>query len=603
MLSYILFLIIYGIINGLCAEGKNLCKRCNPVTKLCEKCNYDVLIPDENGGCVGHKKCSIGNNYCEQCQENENICQICEDGYIPDENGGCTYANNCEVSYEGRCIKCLEDFILIGENKYNFYGEINICKSINSEVFKNCQIIDKEKGICKLCEEGYFLTGTDKKCINIENCAESKYGICKKCNGGFYLDKLQNKCLRQNGVFMNCKISLDSKKCDVCNDDCYFDGNGECIYNNFCLKGEDYKCEKCITDYYLAQNFECSPEENCVYAKSHLGICILCKDSYYIDYKDGKCKSNLENNNWKYCKIADGECNTCIEGFYLGEDKKCSYTKYCVESDNGVCLVCQENYHLGLDKRCINVDHCIYSNINSECIECEDKYYYDTNNKTCKIANDELLNCKSAIEGMSCDKCKDDFYLNRNDRLCYSNLEKNNFYKCAYSDSDVQFCESCIDGYYLGIEDFKCTTIDGCLLSENENKCLKCDSKFYCLDLKTGKCELNYQIEKEEQIIYYMCNVTNKEGTACEKCLDGYILNNKGLCVDEIHCTEKKDDVCQRCSNELFDSYCLNDYFGCINYVYRNCLECNDIFDIHRCTKCYEGYELNKYNICIEKSG
>ena len=602
MLSFLLFLTIYQLIFcSSCTEGKNFCERCNPLTKLCAKCSYDVLTPDENGGCQGHKKCSDGSHYCAECEEDGYICKTCEDGFLPDKNGGCTYTFNCEVSYEGICIKCLDNYILIGDNTYDFYGDLRICKSNSSEEFKNCEIINTEKGVCKSCKEGYYLTEKDKKCISIKNCAESSYGLCKKCSSGYYLDKLENLCLKQEGVFKNCKITLDSEKCDTCNDDYYLDQNGVCIWSNFCLREIDYKCIKCIDNYYLTQNSECTPEEHCIIGKRHLGICTLCQDNYYIDYKDGKCKPNTKDNDFKYCKIADGECNTCIDGYFLSEDNKCTLTTNCAEVYNGKCLSCKDDYHLGIDKICTNVEHCVYSYKNSECIECEDDYYYDPSDRRCKLAENKLLNCKTAIEGSSCDACKDDFYLNKTDHLCYSNLEDGNFLKCAYTDSEGERCSSCIEGYYLGEEDYKCSSVDGCLVTENENRCAKCDSKLYCLNLKTGKCEINYEIEKEEQKFYYMCNETNEEGTGCQQCLDGYILSERGLCVDDLHCVEKEDGVCKRCSNENYEYYCLNDYFGCIDSIYENCLECSEILDLHRCTKCYEGYELNKHNICIEK--
>ena len=605
MLFHFIFLIAYeiSICSSSCAEGHNFCKRCNPITKLCDKCNYNVFIPDENGGCEGIKKCVVNENYCNECQENGNLCKTCEEGYMPDENGGCTYSFNCEISYEGICLKCKEDFFLVGEDNYNIFDGIKICKTNYSEEFKNCEIIDKIKGNCHSCKEGYFLTGKDKKCIDIPNCEESKYNICKKCSGGYYLDKLQNKCIRQNENLRNCKISIDGKKCYECNEDYFFDENGECIGNKFCSKSQDYKCQKCNEGYYLTKNNECTNEENCLIASKYLGICTLCKDNYYLDYKDGKCKSNQEKNDFEFCSIVEGVCSKCIDGYFIGEDNKCSTTPNCLESENGECLECKESFYLGLDKNCINVENCIYSN-SFECFECKDNYYYDKNAQICKISSDEFLNCKIGIEGISCEQCKDNFYLNKTDRLCYSNLDKNNFYKCAFVDldydSDIEFCESCIEGYFLGVEDLKCSTVDGCLKTENENRCSKCDSKFYCLDLKTGNCELNYEIEKEEQKIYFNCNETNKEGNACQKCLDGYILNDNGLCVDDIHCVEKSDGSCQRCSNENYEIYCLNEYFECVETTYENCLECNDIFNIHKCTKCYDGYELNKYNICIK---
>ena len=603
-----IFLISYKIfICSKCVEGQNFCKLCNPITKFCAECyNKEVLKPDEYGGCEGIKKCEIGKNFCEECNSNEDLCLICEEGYIADENGGCSYASNCEISSEGVCIKCKNDFILIGKSTYNdIYDNIKICKYNNSEEFKNCFVINAEKGGCKLCEKDYYLTGKDKKCIKTQYCSEAKFGVCKECNPGYYLDKSQEKCIQQKGEFLHCKITLDGKKCDICIDNYYFDENELCISNNYCLNENDYNCEKCVSGYYLSEGYDCTPDINCKVGKKDLGVCVLCNNNYYIDYNDGKCKPNYEENDFKYCKIADNDiCTKCIEGYYLSKDNKCTPTEHCLESENGICFECENNYYLGLDNKCNSVKNCIYSNNQGECIECIDNYYYDTNNKTCVFSEGEFLNCKSGIEKIHCDICKNDFYINKSDHLCYSNLNKGKYYKCKATDFNYDRCASCVEGYYLGTKDFLCTTVEGCEISEDENKCVECDSNFYCLDKKTGKCEKNYEIEKEEQKIYYRCNITNDEGTKCQQCIDEdnkYIINDDGICVDDVHCIEKKDGICQECQNELFEAYCLNDILGCISSIYNNCLECNDIFDLNKCTKCHEGYELNKYNICIKK--
>ena len=104
----------------------------------------------------------------------------------------------------------------------------------------------------------------------------------------------------------------------------------------------------------------------------------------------------------------------------------------------------------------------------------------------------------------------------------------------------------------------------------------------------------------KDKIYYYRCNSTNKEGTACEICLEGFILNENGIYVDEIHCIDKKDDKCQRCQNDEKGMFCLNKYFGCEEIYYKGCLECNNIFDLFACIKCLEGYELNQNGKCIE---
>ena len=82
----------------------------------------------------------------------------------PDNNGGCSYIINCDISYRGLCLKCLDNFILIGPGEdYKFF------KSIYSNDLRNCKTINEENGVCSECEEGYFLDRDDFKCSKTEN--------------------------------------------------------------------------------------------------------------------------------------------------------------------------------------------------------------------------------------------------------------------------------------------------------------------------------------------------------------------------------------------------------------------------------------------------
>jgi len=588
----------------LCEVDIKHCSRCNPITKLCVKCDKDIYSPDENGGCQNAKKCILGHNNCIQCNEKGNLCEKCLDGYFPDENGGCSYTDNCEISYEGQCLECKTNFILIGLNN-SFYEGIKICKSIVLGDLKNCLIINRDLGYCEECKKGYFLNFGDKKCTKVENCYQSTFDICTKCNNGYYLNKKENKCLFQDEIFGNCLQTLDGKTCDVCEEDFYFNEENKCNAINFCSKSKNnYSCEKCISGYYLTQyGTTCTQEKNCYSGNKDLGICLTCIDNYYIDYMDGKCKSNQEENDFKYCFIADNnKCQKCISKYKLSIDNKCSLSSNCAEVDNGECIVCEDNYHLGYDNRCTNIDHCIYSN-DYECIECENNYYFNRTKGLCQIGEGNLKNCKLTDKGDYCIKCKDDFYLNKKNNLCYNNQENNNFYKCAMTDDTGELCNECIKEYYLGDKDNKCSKIEGCLLSENENKCIECD-EYYCLDINTGKCVINDEIIDEEKKFYFKCNKTNKAGNACEICNDGYILSEDGLCFDNVHCVEKDQDgkckICKKNENDNIDSfYCLNNYFGCIE-LFKNdrCQECNNILDFYNCTKCFDEYELNRFGLC-----
>ena len=599
---FILFKMFFSEPN--CKKGLNNCSKCNPITKLCIKCEKDIYTPDRDGGCEYSKKCVLGTNHCIECLENEKFCKKCDEGYFPDENGGCSITDNCEISYKGECLKCKENYILIGNMNYyiSIIGKNNLCKPYSSDDLKNCKSINLERGKCNVCEDGYYLGESDKKCTKTEFCSVSSFGVCQRCNNAHYLDKKQNKCILENDNFKNCKISNDGTKCDECEDDYYFDDEGKCVFSNFCSKGETYKCNKCKEGYYLTQyGGVCTTEENCYSGRKDVGVCTSCNDGFCLDFKDGKCKSNKENNDLQFCRFAEGKCTQCDYGYYLTqEDIRCCNSSSCLKSDNGVCTQCIKDYFLTLDKRCVTVEHCIYTDSYYYCIECENNFYYDKTDRKCKTAEGNFKNCKYGSK--TCEKCKDNFYLNKKDNLCYSNQENNEFKKCAISDYNGEHCSECIDGYNIGSMDSKCSKAEYCAIIDNEERCLICDDS-YCLDSKNGSCVDNDIINDPEKLFYFRCNKTNKDSTACEVCLEGSELKD-GLCIDNEHCSEKNSDgTCKRCKKFEDEDYeqCLNKIFGCVEaYFDPNCLECDDLEDIGYCTKCIDGYELDKYKKCYE---
>ena len=604
-----LFLIIFEITICIpnCKEGVDFCSLCNPVTKLCEKCEKPIYAPDENGGCSYAKKCRFGDNYCIECSEDGSLCKSCEEDYFPDKNGGCSFSQYCIISDKGNCLECEKGFVLIGIDDF-FINGVRICKSLDSEDLQNCDRINTANGLCIFCKDGFYLNSGDNKCIEVQNCYESNYGKCKKCKKDYYLNKKENKCIKQEGIFTNCEISENGDKCDICNEDFYLAKDGICVSINYCSISTKYnKCKKCIEGFYLT-NYEnaCTPEKNCFSGDKDFGICYSCQGDYYLDIGDNrKCKSNQDaSDDFKYCEETDENsiCKKCVYEYKLGGDKKCTKSQYCLESENQICKACIDNYHLGKDNLCVNVEHCIYSNyLTAQCLECEDNYYYDINNRTCKIAEGNFTNCKSSYNEEFCHECKDDFYLNQTDHLCYSNKEQGEFYKCGKSTPTGEKCMTCIDNYYLGELDNKCTTMEGCQISENENKCKQCYDYYFCLDLKTGRCEDNQNIISEEKKFYYRCNQTNEEGTACQNCVFEFSLNSKGLCVEKDLCEDEVDGVCQKCKEDDIYFYCLNKDFGCIEmFDGDGCLECNNNLDLTQCTKCMDGYELNHHGKCIE---
>ena len=59
---------------------------------------------------------------------------------------------------------------------------------------------------------------------------------------------------------------------------------------------------------------------------------------------------------------------------------------------------------------------------------------------------------------------------------------------------------------------------------------------------------------------------------------------------------KKKNGICIKCEED----YCLNNNFGCVEIFFDKCLECNDIFNLEKCTKCYDGYVIDNFDTCTE---
>ena len=602
-LKILILLIPIVISPPSCQDHTNFCYHCNIKTHLCFMCDIpEVMIPDMDGGCTLSKKCIPGKNNCKECNIDEDLCKTCDENYYPDENGGCSYSNGCKISYMGECLECKEGFILVGRG-------FKICKSLSLDTFKNCNEIDYETGHCRSCNGGYYLTSKDHQCITVENCRESIFGKCISCNYEYYLNKKEDKCLSKSGNFTHCMRTLDGEKCEICDDNYYFDENGVCIKTQFCSESENLICTKCKAGYHFTDIFYgpkiCSDSENCLLADEYTSICTVCTVNYYLDLNDYKCKSNLEDGPFKYCQLVENnECKKCDNDHHFSEDLICTKSYRCLEAENGICKKCPENYYLSLDNVCTDVEKCIYTDTDyGSCSECEDGYYLNKDDKICLEMKDQLLNCKYSCnkEPDKCCKCKKDFYLFENDSLCYDNTMEEPYIKCSFVNSEG-ICEDCVDDYYLGIEDNKCSIVEYCLKVENENKCMECDT-FYCLDVKNQVCLDNDYLSEMNDKIHISCNRTNEEGTACAQCINGYELNEEGLCVDIDICEEKENGKCKKCKDIISENgyeYCANEIYGCLESAVKNCARCDNLKNLYQCTECKEGFlYLNIYNKCV----
>ena len=179
-------------------------------------------------------------------------------------------------------------------------------------------------------------------------------------------------------------------------------------------------------------------------------------------------------------------------------------------------------------------------------------------------------------------------YLNITDSLCYDSTLDERFHHCKSTDYYGKECQYCLEGYYLSSGDKRCGKAENCKYFGNEERCQQCN-RYYCLNSKNGLCYDNDYMAKEEDKIYIACLYTNNEGTACEKCLNGYEIGENGYCVDVERCEKKENGICVKCidDDEYGNFYCANSLFGCLETSFADCLKCDDWQNLYYCTEYY----------------
>lgn len=173
----------------------------------------------------------------------------------------------------------------------------------------------------------------------------------------------------------------------------------------------------------------CSSSPNCVYGDREAGVCTECEIGFYLDLNDNQCKSNQENNNFKYCKKGRENCEECIYKYFLGEDKLCLLSKDCrVSHENGKCLRFSDGFYLSsYNDKCTLIENCMKVDENFQCVECDPYLLLNISNFQCTQVKvwdfNLLLNCKRTDEtGLRCVECKKNYFLNVKNNLCVLNI-------------------------------------------------------------------------------------------------------------------------------------------------------------------------------------
>ena len=391
-------------------------------------------------------------------------------------------------------VKCPEGY---------YYSEDGKCSDTNF-----CKVTRKDMS-CKECIYGYYLTSDRTTCSKDPNCesANKTNGECNSCAANYYLDKQEKKCKdnTQDEKYKLCKV-VDNGICIQCDLAYFLADNNKCTITPNCLVSENTLCTKCQEGFYLGLDHRCCSVERCIY--SYMGTCNECEDGYYLDVYNNICVESKDNfiNCKKNSYYTPERCDLCKNDFYIsykdylcydntapGPFYKCEIGDYKGEK----CINCIDGYYIGrIDSNCTRIEGCLQSFDENTCLECDE--YYCLDNKG---------------------NCSDNYYVIDEDIKYY--------FRCKNLNEDGTKCETCEKGLNATAEGI-CFDDIHCELFQDE-KCIKCQSDNpwgytgYCLNEVFGCIDsfLLHCIRCDDIMNLDMC-------TQCE---EGYEIDEIGDCV------------------------------------------------------------------------
>ena len=467
---FLILLIVFFFKNKkLFVKSKNL-----KISYLGEE-NNDVICPEN---CLNQK-----------CDNETLKCDSCVDGYYEDRCEKICPTKLCKKCDQnsGNCLECQEGYKIVS----NYCCE-NSCIKCNEEGCLECESLEKYGPSCIDCPQTCNYIESYRKCDQetgkCNSCEKGKRGeeCTENCNEGCNLE--YNNCDQDNGK-CDCKNGYYGDTCDqICDENCY-----ECDKSSgICIKCKEYYyinpidkriCNKC--------------PENCEgTCDKQTGMCYQCKDSFYGETCNEKCSENCKDNK---CEMNTGKCQ-CIN--YFSEDSNCTECKNYYDIMTN-CTECIKNYDPNnFCQRCLK-----NYNETTNCTECNYHYNLTENCEKCELHYSSFSDCQY---------CEGNYDINQNCEKCINHF-------------DIETnCEGCLVGYYGDNCDKECyegcnTSISNC--RQEDGQCEECKDLYY-----GNKCEIKTDVEN--------CIKVNKNGT-CEKCKDTYYLKNN-LCIEcSPNCTDK----------------------------------------------------------------
>ena len=330
---------------------------------FCQVCAFPTTSTLINSpGClpsvVAATKCSVNN--CQNCIT-PNVCGECDAGFTLQadktcKQNSCSDDSNCLLCdvKENICLMCNEGYL---QSEFLGTNCVEISDGYSCEV-QGCGVCETSD-TCDTCLYTYELT-SDKQCDKIscvDNCLICfESDTCFLCSIGFYLNT-DNQCAPLSDDASNCS-SID--KCIYC-----YEQSGTLI------------CPVCSFGFTPSSDLQsCQPQDcvtpncaMCVPSAGHLSgkLCAVCEQGYYtnsyfqcVQYQPAADLPTCDVYNCLYCS-EDNHCSLCLVG-WNSTNGVCQTDIYCdvqnCESCTSPdsCAKCEENYDLTSDGCTPNCD-------------------------------------------------------------------------------------------------------------------------------------------------------------------------------------------------------------------------------------------------------
>lgn len=398
---------------------------------------------------------------------------------------------------------------------------LNNCNcSGNSFLSENsCPVTDS-------CEKGFFLFDyVSSKELN--SCVQCPEG-CQECVQNLCTQWTDSRLFYKEEYTLSQYPNLKFKRRQRCHASCEFG----CIGNGF------KDCKKCPDDCFICDaNFSCI-----CYKKSHLVV-----------------------------KEVDTDFDVCVQEECVDNCRTCSQESKCVECRDGYVLVggiqCKPIFK--------KPNYCKKFS-ESECLECEQKYFLAEN--TCKKCPSNCLTCSPSEPQMKCSKCQPGHHLSPSNQCFRIPVQKNR--------PSLQLHISSVPAFQ-SLPVISSNSLCPKKKFSFVNKCESCNNPFFLnINQECVQCPF-LSLECAYIQSLYLLKII--------KCPDSTFVNNS---INE--CTKCSDPNCQTCDERKclmcspgFSAFGLN----CFACHHPNCVHCS--VD-GTCIHCEAGFYLTSQNKCIK---